>query len=178
MSALTARSRFTFEPCFNEPRFVRRKVSGAAPILKYHVDLSPWLLNSVMVRHVPLTEMESPRCASPRMSAQLEMVREVPPPPEEVLSRELSSVTAVRKEWSDSASCCRYFFLNGNAETQGGTWARQGMIDSLPIVSTSPVNMVAIDLRTVFAKNSRQRKGILCRRLLQVGRMLLSPAAK
>lgn len=47
-----------------------------------------------MVRQVPFTEMESPSCASPRMVEHDEMVRDVPPPPEDVESRELSSVTA------------------------------------------------------------------------------------
>lgn len=45
--AETARSRLTLEPCFRDPRFVRRSVSGAAPILN-----EVWL-NAVTVRHVP-----------------------------------------------------------------------------------------------------------------------------
>lgn len=78
-----------------EPKFVRRSVSGAAPILKYHEASSPLLLNSVTVRHVPFTDIESPSWQSESIDEHEPIVREVPPPPELVESRELSSVTAV-----------------------------------------------------------------------------------
>jgi hypothetical protein len=67
---------------------VRRRVSGAAPILKEEV------VKEVTVRQVPFTEMESPRTQSERMEAQSEIVIVVPPP--EVASWGRSSVTAVR----------------------------------------------------------------------------------
>lgn len=51
---------------------------------------------SVTVRQVPFTEIESPSWASERMVEQEEIVSDVPPPPEDVESRELSSVTAVK----------------------------------------------------------------------------------
>lgn len=104
VEALTALSKLTWEPCLRLPRFVRRRVSGAHPTLKYHDDSSPLLLNSVMVRQVPFTEIESPRIASPRIVEQEEMVREVPPPPEDVESREFSSVTAVCEVLEDTLS--------------------------------------------------------------------------
>jgi len=88
VEAETDLSRLTFPPSFKEPRFVLRSVSGATPTLKE--DRS----NSVMVRQVPLTLMLSPREASERISLHWEMVREVPPPPEVVVSRLLSLVTA------------------------------------------------------------------------------------
>jgi hypothetical protein len=80
VDARTARSRFTCEPFSSFPRFVRRSVSGATPTLN-----AP-LSNSVIVRHVPLTDILSPRCASPSMSCASEMVSEVPPPPLDVWS--------------------------------------------------------------------------------------------
>jgi hypothetical protein len=83
-----ALSKLTLPPSFNRPRFVRRNVSGATPTLKYS------FVNSVTVRHVPLTQMESPRCASSRMEEQLEIVRDVPLPPDEDESREVRAVTA------------------------------------------------------------------------------------
>lgn len=46
-------------------------------------------------RGEPLTEMLSPRWASSRISAALEMVREVPPPPVVVSSWGISEETAV-----------------------------------------------------------------------------------
>jgi len=70
--ALTARSRFTSEAWPREPRFVRRSVSGEMPTTKEVV------VKEVMVRQVPLMLMLSPRWASVRMEAQLEIVREVP----------------------------------------------------------------------------------------------------
>lgn len=74
---------------------MRRSVSGAHPTLKYHDDSGPVLQKSVMVRHVPLTEMLSPRWASGRMVAHDEMVRVVPVLLlEDVESRGLSSVMA------------------------------------------------------------------------------------
>jgi hypothetical protein len=45
--AETARSRLTLEPSFSPPKFVRRRVSGAHPILNDD------LVNSVTVRQVP-----------------------------------------------------------------------------------------------------------------------------
>jgi hypothetical protein len=80
--AETARSRLTLLPCLREPRFVRRKVSGATPTLKE--DLSNW----VTVRQVPLMLMLSPRLQSPRISEALEMVRVVPPSSDWWLSSE------------------------------------------------------------------------------------------
>lgn len=74
--ALTALSKLTLDPCFKAPRLVRRRVSGATPTL--NEDLS----NSVTVKHVPLTEIESPNAASPKISAQSDMVKEVPFPPD------------------------------------------------------------------------------------------------
>ena len=72
--ALTARSKFTFEPSFRLPRFVRRSVSGETPTLNWEG------VKDVMVRHVPFMLMLSPKWASLRISAQLEIVRDVPPP--------------------------------------------------------------------------------------------------
>jgi hypothetical protein len=71
--AETARSRLTLLLCLREPRFVRRKVSGATPTL--NEDLS----KDVTVRQVPLTLMLSPRLQSVRISEAFEMVRVVPP---------------------------------------------------------------------------------------------------
>ena len=71
--ALTARSKFTFEPSFRLPRFVRRSVSGETPTLNWEG------VKDVMVRHVPFMLMLSPKWASVRISAQLEIVRDVPP---------------------------------------------------------------------------------------------------
>jgi len=51
-------------------------------------------VNSVTVRQVPFTEIESPRVQSLRMEEQLEIVIVVPPP--EVASWGRSSETAVR----------------------------------------------------------------------------------
>ena len=67
---------------------MRRSVSGETPTLKSS------LLNSVMVRQVPLMLMLSPRCASVRIEAQEEMVREVPLPPLEESSCWMSWETA------------------------------------------------------------------------------------
>ena len=66
---------------------MRRSVSGAAPILKDEE------VNSVTVRQVPFTLIESPRVQSPRMEEQLEIVIVVPPP--EVASWGRSSETAL-----------------------------------------------------------------------------------
>ena len=92
MDAETADSRLTLLFVVREPRFVRRSVSGDIPTLKVFSALE----NSVMVRHVPLMEMESPRAASARNEGRSEvaMVREVPEPPELVESRSCSVVTA------------------------------------------------------------------------------------
>jgi hypothetical protein len=65
---------------------VRRRVSGATPTVKASV------VKVVTVRHVPFTEIESPRWTSVRISVAAEMVREVPP----VASWGLSSETTVR----------------------------------------------------------------------------------
>lgn len=88
MVAETARSRFTFELCAKLPKLVRRRVSGETPTLN-SVDVK-----DVIVRHVPLILMLSPRWASVRISSQSEMVREVPPPPDEVSSWDSRAVTA------------------------------------------------------------------------------------
>jgi hypothetical protein len=69
----TARSKFTLLSFFNEPRFVRRRVSGATPTLKEDVE------NHVTVRQVPFMLMLSPRLQSARMGEALEIVRVVPP---------------------------------------------------------------------------------------------------
>lgn len=68
----TARSRLTRDPLVSEPRFVRRRVSGATPTTNESVS------NEVTVRQVPLTLMLSPRWQSARISAAEEMVSEVP----------------------------------------------------------------------------------------------------
>lgn len=79
----TALSRLTFDPSDNLPRFVRRNVSGATPNLN---DVS---LKEVIVRHVPLMQIESPRWASERRSwLGGVMVRSVPSPEE---SREVTA---------------------------------------------------------------------------------------
>ena len=70
-----ARSRLTGESTLRSPRFVRRRVSGAMPTLKEDG------VKDVMVRQVPLTEMESPRAASSRIAEALEIVMVQPPPP-------------------------------------------------------------------------------------------------
>ncbi len=74
---------------------MRRRVSGATPTSKEALS------NCVIVRHVPdspdqyilakfegdsepLTLMLSPKCASPSMASQFEMVSDVPPPPLEL----------------------------------------------------------------------------------------------
>lgn len=76
---------------------MRRRVSGETPTLKEPLS------NCVIVRHVPyssgqyppaemeegsepLTLMLSPKWASPSMSSQFEIVRDVPPPPLELSS--------------------------------------------------------------------------------------------
>jgi hypothetical protein len=94
---------------------VRRRVSGAAPILKEEV------VKEVTVRQVPFTEMESPRTQSVRMEAQSEIVIVVPPPEEASWGR--SSVTAVR----------------GRVSVGGEKGGRRSV---LPRVSTMPVNMM------------------------------------
>lgn len=67
---------------------MRRSVSGEIPTVKEEAS------KEVMVRQVPLMLMLSPRCASVRMEAQSEMVREVPLPPAEEESRGWRAVTA------------------------------------------------------------------------------------
>ena len=54
---------------------MRRRVSGETPTLNSDA------VKEVMVRQVPFILMLSPKWASVRISAQLEIVREVPPPP-------------------------------------------------------------------------------------------------
>jgi hypothetical protein len=71
--ARTARSRLTGLFSFNEPRFVRRSVSGATP------TTNESLVKDVTVRQVPLTLMLSPRWTSVRISVADDMVRDVPP---------------------------------------------------------------------------------------------------
>jgi hypothetical protein len=78
----TARSRLTESPCAREPRFVRRRVSGATPTVKEES------VKEVTVRQVPLTLMESPSLQSTRTGAALEMVRVVPPDASEGLRAE------------------------------------------------------------------------------------------
>lgn len=73
MLAETARSRFTFDAVRRDPRFVRRRVSGATPTTNVS------FVKDVTVRQVPLTEMESPRWQSGRTVAASLMVRDVPP---------------------------------------------------------------------------------------------------
>lgn len=82
MLAETARSRFTLLSFFREPRFVRRRVSGATPTL--NEDLS----NQVTVRQVPFMLMLSPRLQSDRIEEALEIVRVVPPSSDWGLSSE------------------------------------------------------------------------------------------
>lgn len=67
-----------------EPRFVRRRVSGATPTVKEEV------VKVVTVRQVPFTLMLSPRWQSDRTSVALEIVRVVPPSEERGL-REVTS---------------------------------------------------------------------------------------
>ena len=67
---------------------MRRSVSGETPTLKADV------VKEVMVRQVPFILILSPKWASVRMSAQLEIVREVPPPPAAVSSWASRAVTA------------------------------------------------------------------------------------
>jgi len=71
--AETARSRFTRLSFVRDPRFVRRRVSGATPTTK---DSD---VKEVTVKQVPFTLILSPRWASVRTSEALEMVRLVPP---------------------------------------------------------------------------------------------------
>ena len=67
---------------------MRRRVSGETPTLKSDG------VKDVMVRQVPFMLILSPKWASVRMSAQLEIVREVPPPPAAVSSWASRAVTA------------------------------------------------------------------------------------
>lgn len=143
VAALTALSRFTFEPWANLPRFVRRRVSGAQPTLKNHEDSGPVLENSVMVRQVPFTEMLSPRAASGRMVGQEEMVRDVPEPPVAEESRGLSSVTA-RGDVRVVVLGELYVRCLHDEDHGGWVGADVGVLDSLPIVSTRPVNIVPL----------------------------------
>ena len=67
---------------------MRRRVSGETPTLNSDV------VKEVMVRQVPFVLILSPKWASVRMSAQSEIVREVPPPPAAVSSWASRAVTA------------------------------------------------------------------------------------
>ena len=67
---------------------MRRSVSGETPTLNFDV------VKAVMVRQVPFILMLSPKWASVRISAQLDIVREVPPPPAAVSSWASRAVTA------------------------------------------------------------------------------------
>lgn len=67
--------------------------------------------------------IESPRCASSRISEQSEMVRDVPLPPDEDSSRFTRTVTAGWRQ-------------------PGATKSLYENNDILPIVSTMPVNIV------------------------------------
>jgi hypothetical protein len=111
--------RVIFPPSFSETRLVLPSVSDATPTFKVE-----WA-NSLMVRQVPSTLILSPREASERILAQLEMVREVPPPLEVLESRVVSLLTprAMRL-------VIRRFGV-------------KKIMNSLPMVSTKPVNMIA-----------------------------------
>jgi hypothetical protein len=52
---------------------------------------------------VPLTLMLSPKCASPKISSQSEIVNDVPPPPDAVLSSASSAATASHDQLSRAA---------------------------------------------------------------------------
>ena len=67
---------------------MRRRVSGETPTLNSDG------VKEVMVRQVPFMLILSPKWASARMSAHLEIVREVPPPPAAVSSWASRAVTA------------------------------------------------------------------------------------
>ena len=72
---MSARSRFTGEWTDNSPREVLRRVSGAKPTEKLEAVTS----NRVTVRHVPFTEMLSPRF-TPSRTLPAEMVISNPSP--------------------------------------------------------------------------------------------------
>jgi hypothetical protein len=71
------------------------------------------LSNSVTVRQVPFIEMLSPSPASSRILPHSEIVRDVPPPPEVVESRDERFVTALMEMPS-----VLYFHVR----TLKGTW--------------------------------------------------------
>jgi hypothetical protein len=111
--------RVIFPPSYSETRLVLRSVSDATPTFK-----AEWS-NSLMVRQVPSTLILSPREASERILAQLEMVREVPPPLEVLESRVVSLLTP----WAMRLVIRRF--------------GVKKIMNSLPMVSTKPVNMNA-----------------------------------
>lgn len=80
-------------------------------------------------KFVPLTDMLSPKCASPRISPQSEIVRDVPPPPLEVSSLGSSA---------DTTADVSFALL-------GYRWNSVREENSPPIVSTNPVNIVTRD---------------------------------
>lgn len=97
--ALTARSRFTGEDWKREPRFVRRRVSGETPTVNWEG------VKEVTVKQVPLMLMLSPKWASVRISAQSEIVIEVPPPPAAVSSCFSRRVTAGYVSLAEKKCC-------------------------------------------------------------------------
>lgn len=83
-----------------------------------------------------MTLILSPKCASPRISAQSPMVSDVPPPPLALVSRGSRDVTA--------AELVQFFVAINIISTS----------DSLPMVSTRPVNMIV----AVFASWMKIRR--------------------
>ena len=87
------------------------------------VNGGKWDLCVYVQDSVPFTAMLSPRWASVRISSQLVMVKDVPPPPLAEVSRGSRDETAGRCQLRED----------------GGLIVG---VYSLPIVSTRPVNMV------------------------------------
>lgn len=77
---------------------------------------------------IPFTAILSPRCASVRISSQSEMVSDVPPPPLDEVSMGSKAVTASKTTLAIDLIHKRKKY-------------------SLPIVSTRPVNIAAVDDR-------------------------------
>jgi len=89
---------------------VRRRVSGETPTLNHNGGgPSSGGESSVMVRQMPLMEMESPSAASLRIVGHCESVREVPPPPVAVESRADRFVTAGVKRLGEYG--CVYVYM-------------------------------------------------------------------
>lgn len=126
VSARTARSRFTREFWTKEPRFVRRRVSGAMPTVNVPEEEE----NVVTVRQVPFMLMLSPSWQSCRMEEAEEIVSWVPPSED----WGLSCVTSLRKDVSISVVL---YVDYGGAEGQ----IRR---DEPPIISTIPVNILDV----------------------------------